>query len=141
MSDLNALKSKFLRLAEVRQERDVAKKTAENAEKDYRELEAELLEAVEEAGIKKSITFDFGGELGTIQFVPRATIYGRIVDADAALQSFEEQAVVDEMTGTKFEARRLNEFVRDCLENGRELPAGVGFYERKGITISRKGGS
>jgi len=139
MSDLAALESKFRRLAELREQRDIDKKAAEQSESEYREYEAELFGAVEDSALRGTVEFDFGGDLGKIRFQPRRTIYGQVVDKSAALESFEQEALIDEMTGPRIEARRLNEYVRDRLENGQELPDGVSYYERKFFTISRKG--
>jgi hypothetical protein len=138
MSDLAALESKFRRLAELREERDYNKKAAENSESAYREYEQELFESVEDSALRGTVEFDFGGDLGVIRFQPRRTLYGRIIDKNAAIEAFENEALVDEMTAPKIEARRLNEYVRDRLENGQELPDGVDYYERKFFTISRK---
>src|SRR5687768_2099250 len=131
MSELSQLESKFRRLAELREDRDIAKKTAETAEAEYREYEAELFVAIEDSSLRGTVEFDFGGDLGVIRFQPRSTIYGRVIDKNAALDAFENEALVDEMVAPKFEARRLNEYVRDRLETGQELPDGVGYYERK----------
>jgi len=138
VSDLAALESKFRRLAELREERDLDKKTHEASEQAYREYEAELLETLDESALRGTVEFDFGGELGVIRFQPRKTIYGKVVDKNAALEAFENEAIVDEMTSPKIEARRLNEYVRDRVESGIDLPDGVGYYERKYMTISRK---
>jgi hypothetical protein len=139
MSDLAALESKFRRLAELRETRDIDKQAAEGSEAAYREYEAELLETIDESALRGTVEFDFGGDLGIIRFQPRRTIYGRIVDKNAAMDAFEDEAIMDEMTAPKIEARRLNEYVRDRIEAGVELPDGVGYYERRYVTISRKG--
>lgn len=136
--DLNSLESKFRRLAELRETRDIDKQTHETSERAYREYEAELFETIEESSLKGTVEFDFGSDLGVIRFQPRSTIYGRVVDKNAAMDAFEEEALSDEMTSAKIEARRLNEYVRDKLEAGLELPEGVGYYERKYFTITRK---
>lgn len=139
MSDLAGLESKFRRLAELREQRDFDKAAAESSEKGYREYEAELLEAIDESALRGTIQFDFGGDLGVIKFQPRRTIYGRIIDKNAALDAFEEEALLDEMTAPKIESRRLNEYVRDKVESHQELPDGIDYYERRYVTISRKG--
>lgn len=139
MSDLARLESKFRRLAELREQRDFDKQAAERSEAEYREYEAELLETIDESALRGSVEFDFGGELGTIRFQPRRTIYGRIVDKNAAMEAFENEAIIEEMTAPKIEAKRLNEYVRDRLEHDGNLPPGVDYYERKYVTISRKG--
>lgn len=140
MSEFNTLKSRFRRLAELRQQRDIDKKIAEGSEAEYREYEAEVYEAIEESDLKGSIEFDFGDDLGTFRFSKRSTIYGKIIDMNQALDSLEDRAIVDEMTATKIEAKRLNELVRTAIENGEELPPGIGSYDRKFITITRKNG-
>lgn len=139
MSDLAALESKFRRLAELREQRDFDKQTAETSESAYREYEAELFEVVDESALRGTVEFDFGGDLGVIRFQPRRTIYGKIVDKNAAFEAFENEAIVEEMTAPKIEARRLNEYVRERLEENGELPDGIGYYERRYMTISRKG--
>lgn len=139
MSDLSALESKFRRLAELRQERDIDKKSAENSERAYREYEAELFEQIEGSALRGTVEFDFGDELGVIRFQPRQTIYGRVIDKMAALDSLQDEDLVEEMTAPKIEARRLNEYVRERLENGQKLPDGIDYYTRQYFTISKKG--
>ncbi len=138
MSDLAFIESKFRRLAELRQQRDIDKKAAENSESAYREYEAELFQTMDESSLRGSLEFDFGGDLGVIRFQPRSTIFGKVIDKNAAMDSLENAALVDEMTSAKIEARRLNEYVREHYESGRELPPGIGYYERKYFAISSK---
>ena len=52
MSDLAALESKFRRLAELRETRDIDKSTADASESAYREYEAELLETIDRPALK-----------------------------------------------------------------------------------------
>lgn len=138
MSELAGFESKFRRLAELRQARDEAKAAQTAAESAYREYEADLLEQVADSSLRGSVEFDFGEDLGVIRFQPRGTIYGKVVDKMAALDSLDAEMLREEMTSEAIEARRLNEFVRDKLEAGEELPEGIGYYERKFFTISRK---
>lgn len=139
MSDLAALESKFRRLAELREERDVDKEAAKRSEEAYREYEADLWTQVEESAVRGSVEFDFGGDLGIIRFQPKKTVYGRVIDKNAALEAFESECLTDELTSPKIEARRLNEYVRDKLELEGELPEGIDYYEKKFISITRKG--
>lgn len=138
MSDLAQFESKFRRLAELRERRDEDKAALKASENAYREYESELLETVADSALRGSVEFDFGGDLGVIRFQPRATIYGKIIDQHQALESLEAEYLREEMTKETIEARRLNELVRDKLEQGEELPEGIGFYERKFFTISHK---
>lgn len=137
MSDLVALESKFRRLAELRETRDIDKQAAEHSEGAYREYEAELFEQIEGSALRGTVEFDFG-DLGVIRFQPRQTIYGRVIDKMAALDSLEGEDLIEEMTAPKIEARRLNEYVRGRLENGQPLPDGIDYYTRSYFTISKK---
>lgn len=139
MSEIARLESKFRRLAELREDRDIDAAAAKRSEAAYREYEAMLLEEVEDSALKGTVEFDFGGDLGVIRFQPRQTIYGKIEDKNAAYDAFENEAIIDEMTVPKFEARRINEYVRERMESGLPLPDGIGYYVKKYITISRKG--
>jgi hypothetical protein len=138
VSDLAQFEAKFRRLAELREQRDTDKAALKNSENAYREYEAELLETVADSSLRGSVEFDFGGDLGVIRFQPRGTIYGKVIDKAAALDSLEAEMLKEEMTSEAIEARRLNEYVRDLLERGEELPEGIGFYERKFFTITHK---
>ncbi len=141
MSDpMVTFEAKFRRLAELREQRDIDKAALKNSENAYREYESELLETVADSALRGSVEFDFGGDLGVIRFQPRATLYGKVVDKSAALDSLDKAMLREEMTSEAIEARRLNELVRDYLERGEELPEGIGFYERKFFTITHKNG-
>lgn len=139
MSELARLESKFRRLAELRDQRDIDAAAAKRSEGAYRSYEAELFEEIEDSALKGTVEFNFGGDLGTVRFQTRSTIYGKVEDKNAAYEAFENEALIDEMTAPKFEARRLNEYVRDRLESGLPLPEGVGYYVKRYFTISRKG--
>jgi hypothetical protein len=130
------LKNKLRQLAEDRRARDQADLAKKAAERQYRQTEAEIIAMLEESGQKGRITFNFGGELGTISFQKKSTIYGRVLDRNQALDVFEERAMVDEMTEPKISDRRLNEFVRNELEQGNDLPDGIDYHERKFVSIS-----
>lgn len=139
MTDLDQFKSRFLRLLELRIERDVDQTKAEKSDKAFKAAEAELWEAVNDAGIKGSQTFDFGDEYGTVRFTPRQpTIYGRIIDKDTAIKALEAEGLDDVIYDKAVRKGRLNELVRDRFEAGSALPEGVDYYDQKGITISRK---
>lgn len=140
MSELAGLESRFRRLAELRRERDIDAATAKASEGAYREYEAELLEVVDDSGLKGAIGFDFGGDLGQVSFSKRKTVYGRVIDKHAALVSLAGEGLEEQMTGTKIEARRLNELVRERQESGEDLPDGIGFYEKRFFSISHKSG-
>lgn len=140
MSDnpLEEFKGSFQRLLELREDKDIKAAAADKADKEYREKEAELYEELQEAGIRGRHTFDFGGDLGTAKFQRRSTKYGRVIDKKAAARALKEMGLDEMFDDTAIRAGRLNEKVRTWLETNTELPDGVDFYERKGISISRK---
>jgi len=138
MSDQERLASRFRRLVELREKRDEDKTKAEKSEVEYREYESELFEELQDGPMQGTLRFDLGGNIGVVTFTPRETKFGRIVDAEAAVQYFEERELAQEFTKPSIEKRKLNELVRDLLEQGKSMPDGIDWYARRGITISRK---
>jgi hypothetical protein len=126
------------RFMELREARDVTKKAAENAEKEYRDAEGDVYEALEASPVKGTLKVDLGDPWGVVSFAPRETYFGRIYDDYAALEHFEERAMVDELTTPKFVMKRVNEIVRDCVEQGVKPPPGIDYYARRGVTITRQ---
>ena len=130
--------SRFIRLVELREQRDFDKAQFERSEREYREYEKELFSEVDESPLEGTIKMDLGPEHGTVSFRLNRTVYGRIIDQDTALEAFEDEAITEELTKPGIQKRRLNELVRERLENGVKLPEGIDYYENRGITISRK---
>lgn len=133
----DALASKFRRLMEAREERDITEKAAKNAEKFYREVEAELYDELEDSPIKGSIKIDLGEPYGTVTFQPKETYYGRVLDTDQALDYLDARALADEFTKPKIVMARIHELVREKLEQRQPLPDGLDFYAKRYISISR----
>lgn len=138
MSDEQAIASKFRRLVELREARDQTKTSADVAEEEYRRYEAELFDEIQDGPMKGTRRIDLG-DYGVVAFTPRETKFGRIIDADAAVEFFQKRDMAEEMTRPKIEKRKLNELVREYLDAGKNLPPGIDFYSSRGITISKKG--
>jgi hypothetical protein len=126
------------RLMELRETRDEAKKALELAEKEYREAEADLYEQLADGPVTRLPNVDLGPPWGKVSFQARETYYGRVIDEDAALEYFEQRAMADEVSRPKFTMKRINEVVRDCIEQGVTPPPGLDFYANRGITITRQ---
>lgn len=139
MSEEEAIASKFRRLVELREKRDETKGAADDAEEEYREYEAELFEEMSNSPIKGTRRIDLGEPYGLVVFTPRETKFGRILNLDDALDYFDQRAMTDEMTKPGIAKRKLNEMVREMLEQGKPLPPGIDWYANRGITISKKG--
>lgn len=131
-------KAKLRRLMELRTARDEAKKTLEAAEADFREIEADVYESLD--GIQGTLKVDLGDPWGTVSFRTRETYYGRIIDEEAALEHFESRAMVEEVSQPKFVKARINEIVRDHIEQGIDMPPGIDYYPNRGVTITRQKG-
>lgn len=138
---LEQFRSKFRRLMELRVERDETKKAAETAETDYRGYEAELWDELSSSPLEGSIKLDIGLPYGIVAFTPTETFYARVIDEDVALEGFEQRAVVEEYTEPKIAKGRLNELVRECIEQNQKLPPGVDWYARRPIKITRQKGA
>lgn len=132
---------------EVRTARDEAKKALEIAEQEFRDMEADVYEALEAlrdpndpSASRSTLKVPLGEPWGTVAFRQRETIYGRVYDAEAAMEYFEQRAMVEEITEPKFAKARLNEIARDHYEQGADLPPGVDYYPNRGVTITRQKG-
>lgn len=130
--------AKVRRLMELREKRDEAKTAAENAEKEYREHEADVWEALEDSPVKPPFKVDLGEPYGVVSFHPKETYYGRVIDKEKALEYFEGRAMIDEVTEPKIVAARVNEIVRDAIEQAESLPDGLDFYAKRFVSITKQ---
>jgi hypothetical protein len=132
-NDFNLLLARFY---EKKQRHHYLKTESDRATEEYREMEQEVLDALEGLGIK-NFTVNLPG-IGEIRFTKRKpTVYGRVVDPEVAYEALTAMGRGEELFAPKVQASRLNELVRESLEQGMPLPEGVDFYERAGVTVSR----
>jgi hypothetical protein len=123
---------------EARTARDEAKRDLEAKEEAFRECEADVFESLSDSGVQGSVKVDLGDPWGVVAFRTRETYFGRIIDEEAALEYFEQRAMIEEISAPKFVKRRINEIVRDCIEQGIDTPPGVDYYPQRGVTITRQ---
>lgn len=128
------------RFMEVRVRRDEAKKAYEEAEKEYRDFEADVWEELSDNPVQGTVRVDLGDPYGVVSFYPNETYYARIIDSEAALQYFEERAMLDEMTEPKIVMKRANEVVREMIEQAESMPPGLDFYPRRNVRVTRQKG-
>lgn len=135
-------KDMFRRLVDARRTREADKKALEKSEADYRELEAEVWDALTEDGLLSrkdaTIRVPLGGDYGTFIFSPAETFYGRILNEEQALEYLEDRAMLDEATKPKIVMARINEIVNQAREAGEAPPPGMDFYPRRYITITQQ---
>lgn len=133
--------NKLRRLMEARQLRDEDKAAAEASEAAYREIEAEVHEALADGPVDRLNNIDLGPPYGKVSFHAKETTYGRIIDADKALEHFEKRAMVDEVSAPKFVMARINEIVREAEDSGQQMPPGLDYYKRRYVQITKQKGS
>lgn len=133
--------AKLRRLMEAREKRDTDKKQSEASEKEYREIEAEVHEELAEGPMDRLNGIDLGDPYGKVSFHAKETVYARVIDPDAALEHFEERAMIEEMTQSKIVMARANELVREAKEAGESMPPGLDYYPRRYVQITKQKGS
>lgn len=126
------------RFMELREARDEAKKTHDTAKKAYEEAELDLFEILNDSSLKGALKVDLGEPWGTVSFLPRETYYGKIIDEDEAVKHYEQRAMIDEVSAPKFVMARINEEVREAMEGNGDMPPGVDFYAKRGVSVTRQ---
>ena len=132
--------ARLRRLMELREARDRLDREHKEAKEAYTEAELELFEILNDGPVSRLNNVDLGPPWGKVSFGARETYYGRVIPGmeDAALEHYEQRAMVDQVTVPKFVMKRINEEVRDALEQGRKMPPGIDYYPRRGVTITRQ---
>lgn len=109
------------RLAKLKAASVAADERAETANRAFKDAERALHERMAAEGVG-SIKVD-----GT-SFVPASTIYGTIQDREAFIAWAQDNE--EELLEPKERKSLINELAREAVEQGRELPPGMGFYVR-----------
>jgi hypothetical protein len=132
--------SKLRRLMELRERRDETKKAASTAELEYRDAEADVFESLDNGPVRRLNNVDLGPPWGKVSFGARETHFGRVIKGmeDEAIRYFRRQGMEDAMTEPKLVPKRLNEEVRQRIEDNETMPPGIDFYTRRGVTITRQ---
>jgi len=108
-------------LRQLRLELDDAEAVAKSTKLDYVDAERRFFERME-AETVGSVKVD------GVNFVPQTTVYGQVQDREAFIQWAES---TDESLLEPRERKALiNELVREAIEQGAELPPGLGFYTK-----------
>lgn len=129
------------RLMELRTKRDEDKAALDASEKEYRDAEADVFEALSDGPMPRLGNVDLGEPWGVVSFHAKETIFANVIDEEALMEHFEQRAMVEEVTEPKFSKARLNEIARDHHEQADQMPPGLDFYPRRYVQITRKKGS
>jgi hypothetical protein len=133
------LTAKLLRFMEAREERDATKKAASEAEREYREQEAELWEYIEESDFDRSIPRVLPG-YGRVLFTQKETPYGKAVDKQALREWARQNNLEGEIfSEPRVSDRKLNEIARDARDSHSGLPPGMDVNTRQYVAIERRG--
>lgn len=129
---------------EKRNERDNAKKKWVKAKDECETAELDVFDLFVAAGsdgeprIKGQIKVNLGPPHGWVAFRTRETHFATVEDEDAAAEWYEQRAMSEEVTTIKFSMKRLHEDVRQAIEMGEDLPDGLAYYTRRGMTVTKQ---
>lgn len=117
-------------LAELREKKNSTKKAADVAKAEFEQYQAELFADMQAEGFDSM-------KLDGVQYVRKATLYGQVQDLDEfRTWCHEHDHRAEDFLKEAVQAARLNELVREAVDNGAELPPGVGFYAREYISVT-----
>lgn len=129
MSDSQELEQHFLDLAKKKAEAKQAQQRADALKKEAKEFELWLHDVARERGVR-------GLKTDTHTFSIRQTIYGHVQDEEAFKEWAAENGEDDAYFVPRQARGRINELVREHIENGWELPPGLGFYPDNQISTT-----
>lgn len=126
------------RLVDLREKKDETERIFKKAKKEYKAVEAEFWEHMEDQGLT-SFNQDLGDGYGKIQLQKRETIRGIVRDKTAAIKALQEMGLADALLAPfDIPQGALSEHVRDWLASGQEIPDGLDFNPTRFITLTRK---
>ncbi len=132
--------TKARRFVKAKEKRDKLKLELESVEKEFRDLEADLWQAIE-ASEQKSGTWDLGPGYGTVQLTRRETTTATVLSPEEAAEALEKMGLAEAVLGSPAVRKKvLNEYVRDWLKSGQPLPKGIDFHKRRYLTTTKKKG-
>lgn len=125
-------------LVDLRTAKDDTERAAKKAKSEYKAVEAEFWENMEDQGLT-TFTADLGEGYGKVQFQKRETIRGIVRDKARAITALTEMNLEDALLGTpEIPQGALSEHVRDWLASGQEIPDGIDFNPTRYVSQTRK---
>lgn len=118
-------------LIAARENHDVLKKAFEDAAAEYRRIEADFWQDMEDEGLK-TLTLDIPG-VGTVNLQRRETLRASVLDKEILAAN-----VGEEFREQGFRQKALNELVRDRLASGEPLPEGLDFFSTRRVAVSKR---
>jgi hypothetical protein len=113
------------RLAKLKAASSKAAERADKAKQAFEDAQRKFYDHMQDEGIG-SIKVD-----GT-NFVPAQTVYGQVQDREAFIAWAQENE--EELLEPHERKALINELVREAVDNGTELPPGLGFYTKEYVS-------
>ena len=131
MAEEITLEERASLMMELREEKAKLKFELDEVSGKEKKAQGELLESMENENITSFRHKKFGLFSATIR------IWAKIENFAKAKQYFEEQGIDKEMLKLKVESGRLNQLVKEMLDEGKILPEGIGFSPTKYISVRK----
>lgn len=123
--------SRLRELAELRAAYRDLQRRADDLKDSHDRLQEDVFDTMRNAGLTSVGTDDE-------QFVAKSTIYATVADLDEFLAWAASNGLEAEFTEINAIKGRLNELVRQRLQDGEELPPGLDFYRKNYISKTQK---
>jgi hypothetical protein len=137
MADTERLDVEARKLVDLRRDHEEKDRAAKKAKEKLDEQTERVYEMMGDLN-QPSAKLELGEGYGTIRLTrPKPTIYSRIIDKDVALASIEEAGRTEEMFDFEIRKAPANQWIKECMEQGAEIPAGFDYSESKRITVTR----
>lgn len=121
----------FARLGELRDKMKADKDAYEASKEEHDRFQHTVFQYMKERG-----TTSYGTE--DEQWVRKSTRYATITNRDAFIKWAEDHGLVEEFTQRKEVSARLNELVRQRLDDNEDMPPGVDYYDREYVSRTSK---
>lgn len=121
LEHLRELKRRYQRSSQVTKKREAA----------YKEYDREVHSYLTRNNLDATAT---GGHT----FAPRSTVSGNVYDLALFEEWLEQQGLLDDYVKSEPQKARLNELVRERLDNQAELPPGVNAYVKEYVSITER---
>lgn len=133
MSRLDTEARKYVKLRQEAERKTLAAKKAEAALEAQKTVVLDLIDDLNQP----STVLDLGADIGKIRLTkPKPTIYARVIDKDVALESVQKAGRLEEMFDSEIRKAPANQWIKECLERGEELPDGFDYSESTRLTLT-----
>lgn len=130
---LDTAARKYVTARQAAEKADAAAKKANEKLEEEKQAVMDLMEDLNQP----STVLDLGGDIGKIRLTrPKPTIYSRVIDKDVALASIDAAGRTEEMFDFEIRKAPANQWIKECLERGEDLPDGFDYSASERITLT-----